>query len=75
MDVLLSAYVLDAGKTGKLVATDTLGVALSKIENAIAAAVAGNGEMNQHAFSVIRVDGTALAAATQADAVNLIAGD
>lgn len=71
---VLATYTRDAGKTGAITATDTLKDALSKIENAIASAVAGNGEINQNAFTTIKVGATNIAADSKTDTLELAAG-
>ena len=53
---------------------DTLGTAISALDTAVKNAVAGGGEVNQNAFSNVKVGSTTLAADTKTDTLELAAG-
>lgn len=72
---VLATYTRDMTKTGAITASDTLAVALSRIENAIASAMEGNGEENQNAFTVIKVGDTDIVADSKTDTLELAAGE
>lgn len=74
VDGVLATYTPDDAKQGNITADDTLMEALNKIENAIAAALAGNGELNQPAFTSIRVGEDTAVAAGITDTLELEAG-
>lgn len=68
----LSGYTPVTG--GYVSATDTLGQAIAKLDEAIKNAVAGGGEVNQNAYSNIKVGSTTLAANAKTDTIELAAG-
>ncbi len=74
IDGVLATYTLDETKTGDILASDTLKVALNKIENAIKSAMSGGGEINQNAFSVVKVGSTLLEADSKTDTLEIEAG-
>ncbi len=74
IDGVLATYAFDETKTGDILATDTLRIALNKIENAIRSAMSGGGEVNQNAFSVVKVGDTTLDADSKTDTLEIAAG-
>lgn len=53
---------------------DTLASAFSALDSAVKNAVAGGGEVNQNAFSNVKVGSTTIAADTKTDTLELVAG-
>lgn len=69
---VLNGYTPVSG--GYVSATDTLGQAIAKLDEAVKNAVAGGGEVNQNAYSNIKVGSTTLAASAKTDTIELAAG-
>lgn len=71
-NTVLTGYTPVTG--GYVSATDTLGQAIAKLDEAVKNAVAGGGEVNQNAYSNIKVGSTTLAANAKTDTIELAAG-